>query len=128
MKQYVIRSIGWVFDDDWYNYDGEHDIVGCYSYKAEDDEKCKILNHQYFFDYFPVRRKFQLNYCFKPAYKFLDTEKIIEFLANYLGLDKEKLAKQLDRIDNNLEIKQSISPEIIEQILNEHHFTFFKIV
>jgi len=33
MKKYIVRNIAWIFDDDWYNFDGEINLEGIYDSK-----------------------------------------------------------------------------------------------
>lgn len=130
MKKYMIRSVGWIFDDDWYNYDGEHDIEGVYDSKEEANERCQKLNSTFFLYYFEVLYKYQINLP-GPGLddlEFVDVSWIAEYLVKELNINKEDIwDRRISRLRANRMVLSQLNLQQIESILQYTNLTFFKI-
>lgn len=132
MKQYLIRSIGWVFDDDWYNNDGEHDIIeGTYNSLEEAKKKCNHLNYVYFLNYFDYLNKFQLDFSYNSYERpnFVNLDLIASLMAKELELKKDRIFNKKSKTLNidKKDLKR-ITAEQVDAILSKAGFRFFKIL
>ena len=92
MKKYIIRSIGWIFDDDWYNFDGDHDVVGIYDSKEEAENKVDELNHIYFLDQRFLTRSLQISYIQNEAnYSLVHENKIASMISKFINVDLDHI-------------------------------------
>jgi len=87
MKRYLVRRIGWVFDDDWYNYDGNHDVDSVYETEAEAISRVNFLNHICFIHMGFQSRPFQVNFEESKKDQFVKRDKLAELVATYLKID-----------------------------------------
>lgn len=132
MKKYVIRSIGWVYDDDWYNYDGAHDIEGVYDSREEAEARCQRLNANYLLAYFPYLRRYQLKFGYGSARnpEFVDNTKMALFLAKELGVHPHQF---IDRRTKQISVARNIidelksRPALVAQAMKLGGLHFFKL-
>lgn len=130
MKKYVIRSIGWVFDDDWYNFDGEHDIEGIYESEEEAYEKCIKLNSIFFLYHFERLGSYQVNLP-GPNLKnveFVNISWIADYIAEELSFNREEIwGTRTGRLKGNQQVLSHLNQKQIEVILKHTGLSFFKI-
>lgn len=143
MKKYVIRSIGWVFDDDWYNYDGPHEIAGVYDHESDAIERVDELNHRHFLSRVFISRRFQLNYGTSSGKEqFLDRNLLAKLIAKNIGVDVQSIYDPQygfiwrDEIRYLKKLRTAQVKEILETIgltfftyveLSEENYFFYKV-
>jgi len=59
MKKYIIRNLGWPFNDSTYEPDGEHNLVEIFSDYQKAKERLDFLNREFFLYFFDDLRRFQ---------------------------------------------------------------------
>lgn len=131
MKRFVVRSIGWVFDDDWYNYDGEYDVEGVYLSRKDAVQRRNYLNHKRFLDFFSYLSRFQIDYDYhlNNTPKFVDVKRIAVLMAKRLELKEEDLFdNRYNRLNDDKNIKEKITTDLVDEVLTDNHFTFYKII
>lgn len=130
MKKYVIRSIGWVFDDDWYNYDGEHDIEGIYDSQNEANERCLKLNSIFFLYHFERLGSYQVNLPGPNLKKveFVNISWIADYIVEELNFLREEIRDpRTGQLKGNQQVLSHLTQKQIEAILDHTGLSFFKI-
>lgn len=130
MKKYLVRSIGWVFDDDWYNYDGEHDIEGFYDSKDEAIKRVDYLNHRHFLARIFISRPYQLTYNYSlRGEEFMDKNLLAELIAQKIEVEKEEIYNPKKGFiwRNEVEYLNKLSEKQVKEILKALKMTFFKL-
>jgi len=134
MKKYVLRSVGWIFDDDWYNFDDVHDLVGIYNTKEEAVEKKVALDFLFFLYQFPYLSRYQLkflNHAPKENPEFVDVKKARILLAEKLNLKEEELfdfnSRPPDFRKDKKQLLKNIPQVELHQIMKSIKLEFFKI-
>lgn len=130
MQKYIVRSIGWVFDDDWHNYDGEHDVEGIYATEIEAIKRVDYLNYIYFLGNIDKGRPFQLNYNYSSnGEEFLNRDLLVDLIAKHLGIKKELLFKE-GRFTRSYEENylSKLSEKQVKDILLTLKLSFFTYV
>jgi len=130
MYKYVVRAIGWVFDDDWYNYDGEHGIEGVYDSKAAAIARIDYLNHVHFLGRVFERRPLQLNYNYSlNDDKFIDRDLLLDLIAKKLGVKKQELSDaKRGFIWEDISYLKKLSEKQVKDILEKLELSFFTYV
>ncbi len=132
MKKYGIRPVGWVFDDDWYNYDGEYEIEELFSTREEaekriDEHNQKILLSGWVF----TSRSFQLTYSqAEPDIVFVGKSELGKKLAEILDIEVERVYNPKSGFTREMTdtyVKQ-LSPKQITSALTELGLSFYKLV
>jgi len=135
MKKYVLRSLGWIFDDDWYNFDDVQDLEGVYNSQEEATERKQYLDFIFFLNFFPYLGRYQIKFWEYSSYQkpeFVDVKKARTLLAKKLNLSKEKLFDSDDyyqdiRVEKKHLLK-NIPLQDISEIMKSIKLEFFKIV
>jgi len=128
MKKYMVRRIGWVFDDDWYNYDGNHDVESIYESEEEAISRVNALNHIYFLHMGFESRPFQINFEESKVDEFVSRDKLAELVSSYLEIDMSEIynpRKGFIWRDQSLYLSK-LSTIQISEILNKINLRFFK--
>lgn len=132
MTIYVIRRVGWVFDDDWYNYDGEHDIEGVYSNENEAVERCRHLNALRMLEDFPPSRNYQRKFGREAGQNpdFVNFARIALFVGARLGIPNDQVVDlATKRILISATTLEKLKPqtELIEEAMKLEDFYFFRV-
>lgn len=131
MKKYLIRRIGWVFDDDWFNYDGEHSIEGVYNTESEVRERHEYLSHIYFLSQSFMSRPFQLNYDHTTnGDKFVDRDLLAQLVAKCINVDIDEIYSPRKGFiwRNEEQYLSKLSRVQVMDILTKLRLSFFNII
>jgi len=131
MKRYIIRSVGWIFDDYWYNFDGDYDVEGVHDTEEEALERKKYLNHKHFLNYFSSLDRFQLNYGYETgeSTSLIDVKKILLLISNKLNISEEQILNTgYSTLIYDELITEEESIELVDEILKVNGFSFFRII
>jgi len=135
MKKYVLRSLGWIFDDDWYNFDDVQDLVDIYDSKEEAIQKKQYLEFLLFLNQLPYIGRYQTKFLdsnLKLKPEFIDTKKAQTLLAEKLNLKKEELFESDSHypsfFHNKKHLLKNVSLIDIQEIMEAINLNFFRII
>lgn len=130
MKKFVIRHIGWIFDDDWYNFDKESSIQGVYNSKEEAIKKKRSLDYESFLSHSFYLHQYQYNYNWqKEEAKFIDVQKIAIYLSKKLNVHKHQIIdRKSNQFKNHNNILSKTTEDHVAEILNITNLEFFRII
>jgi len=128
MKNYIVRRIGWVFDDDWYNFDGNHDIESIYKTEKEAISRVDHLNHIYFIHMGFTSRPFQLNFNHTKKDEFVSRDNLANLISSNLKIDLAEIYNPRKGFiwKDRFSYLSKLNTKQISKILKEVNLSFFK--
>ena len=128
MSYFIVRKVGWVFDDDWYNYDGDHDVEGVYHSEKEAKDRVNLLNHIYFLYWGFMSRPFQVKYNAQRQYEFVSRDELAVLVSKYLEVEISELYNPKKGFiwRNESEYLRKLSREQVSNICSKININFFK--
>ncbi|MDF1695321.1 MAG: hypothetical protein P1U56_05790 [Saprospiraceae bacterium] len=131
MKKYIIRQKGWVFDDDTYNYDGHHDLIGIYDTKEEAMEKVDHFNHVFFLSSAFLRNRYQRNYNYSlNGDSYVKSDNLAALVAKALDVNLDEIYPPRNSLfmkDPEKYLSKLTSAQV-KAILLELDFSFFTCI
>lgn len=128
MKEYIIRKVGWAYDDSDYQYDGESGIVDWFVSKKEAIAKAKMLNRRYLLSNFWQLAKYDLE-----GQKTIDyvtrRKKLDAYLVDELGFNPT--IKLYPQFKNSYDFGMFLKPpsdEQVDKIVELSGIEFFRVI
>lgn len=128
VKKYIIRNIGWFYDDEQYNFDGEQRVEAIYERKSEALNRVDELNHMYFMALVFINTVFQSLYTnYEGSEEHINRDRLARLIADAIDVDVDTFYSPRKGffLKNDGPYKELLTKKHVKEILAQLKFKFF---